>query len=104
MTEVRHFGHICWHVFLNTGKLFSLFKAAGRSLELDIFNKYIEAYRLSIYVRLGSVKSGGVLTVIAMHCGCRIFKMAMKVEKLPRLYALFFDRHSFFVRKFSTVP
>ena len=27
-----------------------------------------------------------------MHCGCRIFKVAAKVEKFPRLYALYFDR------------
>ena len=47
--------------------------------------------------------SGGVLTGIAMHCGCRIFKMAAKVEKFPRLYALYFDRHSSFLRKLSTI-
>ena len=47
--------------------------------------------------------SGGVRTGIAMHCGCRIFKMAAKVEKFPRLYALYFDRHSSFLRKLSTI-
>ena len=46
---------------------------------------------------------GGVRTGIAMHCGCRIFKMATKVEKLPRLYALYFDRHSSFLRTLSTI-
>ena len=30
----------------------------------------------------------GVRTGIAMHCGCRIFKMAAKVEKFRKLYAL----------------
>ena len=47
--------------------------------------------------------SGGVRTGIAMHCGCRIFKMAAKVEKFPWLYALYFDRHSSFLRKLSTI-
>ena len=47
--------------------------------------------------------AGGVRTGIAMHCGCRIFKMAAKVEKFPRLYALYFDRHSSFLRKLSTI-
>ena len=47
--------------------------------------------------------SGGVRTGIAMHCGCRIFKMAAKVEKFPRLYALYFERHSSFLRKLSTI-
>ena len=46
---------------------------------------------------------GGVCTVIAMHCGCRIFKMAAKVQKFPRLYALYFDRYSSFLRKLSTI-
>ena len=45
----------------------------------------------------------GVCIGIAMHCGCRIFKMAAKVEKFPRLYALYFDRHSSFLRKLSTI-
>ena len=40
---------------------------------------------------------------IAMHCGCRLFKMAAKVEKFPRLYALYFDRHGSFRRKLSTI-
>ena len=47
--------------------------------------------------------SGGVRTGIAMHCGCRIFKMAAKVEKFSWLYALYFDRHSSFLRKLSTI-
>ena len=33
------------------------------------------------------IQSGGVRTGIAMHCGCRIFKMAAKLEKFPRLCA-----------------
>ena len=33
--------------------------------------------------------AGGVRTTIAMHCGFKIFKMAAKVEKFRRLYALF---------------
>ena len=45
-------------------------------------------------------RSGGVRTGIAMYCGCRIFKMAVKVEKFPRLCALFFGRHSSFLRTF----
>ena len=35
--------------------------------------------------------AGGVRTTIAMHCGFKIFKMAAKVEKFRRLYALFFN-------------
>ena len=46
---------------------------------------------------------GGVRTGIAMHCGCRILKMAAKAEKFSRLYALYFDRHSSFLRKLSTI-
>ena len=40
-----------------------------------------------------AVWPGGVRTGIGMHCGCRILKMAAKVEKFRRLYALFFDSH-----------
>ena len=54
-------------------------------------------------IELDSVRPSGVRTGIAMHCGCRSFKMAAKVEKFPRLYALYFDRHSSFLRKLSTV-
>ena len=36
------------------------------------------------------MKPGGVRTTTAMHCGFKIFKMAAKVEKFRRLYALFF--------------
>ena len=43
-------------------------------------------------------KPGGVRTTIAMHCGCKIFKMAANVEKFRRLYALFFNRYSSFLR------
>ena len=52
---------------------------------------------------MNTCNPGGVRTGIAMHCGCRIFKMAAKVEIFPRLYALYFDRHSSFLRKLSTV-
>ena len=48
-------------------------------------------------------RSGGLRTRIAMYCGCRIFKMAAKVEKFPRLCALFFARHSSFLRTFSAI-
>ena len=41
---------------------------------------------------------GGVRTTTAMHCGFKIFKMAAKVEKFHRLYALFFNRYSSFLR------
>ena len=41
---------------------------------------------------------GGVRTATAMHCGFKIFKMAATVEKLRRLYALFFNRYSSFLR------
>ena len=61
-----------------------------------------ECNYLTHAISLG-LKAGGVRTGIAMHCGCRIFKMAAKVEKFPRLYALYFDRHSSFLRKLSTV-
>ena len=43
---------------------------------------------------------GGVRTTIAMHCGIKIFKMAAKVEKFRRLYALLFNRYSSFLRSF----
>ena len=40
-----------------------------------------------------------------MHCGFKIFKMAAKVKKFRRLYALFFNRctrgHKFTVHKYS---
>ena len=37
--------------------------------------------------------TGSVRTTKAMHCGFKIFKMAMKVEKFRWLYALFFNRY-----------
>ena len=41
---------------------------------------------------------------LGLRCNrCRIFKMAAKVEKFPRLYALYFDRNSCFLRKLSTI-
>ena len=49
------------------------------------------------------INPGSVRTGTAMHCGCKIFKVAAKVEKFPRLYALYFDRHSSFLRKLSTI-
>ena len=49
------------------------------------------------------VLSGGVRTTIAMHCGCKIFKMAAKVEKFRRLYALFFNRCISFLRSFFSI-
>ena len=49
------------------------------------------------------VESGGVRTTIAMHCGFKIFKMAAKVEKFRRLYALFFNRYSSFLRSFFSI-
>ena len=42
--------------------------------------------------------AGGVRTTTAMHCGFTIFKMAAKVETFRRLYALFFNRYSSFLR------
>ena len=72
--------------------------------QVDLLNSTsLITYWLPIYVRLGSMKLSGVLTVIAMHCRCRIFKMAAKIEKLPKLYVVFFDWYSSFLRKFSTV-
>ena len=53
-------------------------------------------YRLYRYVP--RQRAGGVRTTIAMHCGFNIFKMAAKVEKFRRLYALFFNRYSSFLR------
>ena len=47
--------------------------------------------------------SGGVRATIAMHCGFKIFKMAAKVEKFRRLYALFFNRYSSFLRSFFSI-
>ena len=52
-------------------------------------------------VTMHRVRTGGVRTTIAMHCGFKIFKMAAKVEKFRRLYALFFNRYSSFLRSFS---
>ena len=46
---------------------------------------------------------GGVRTTTAMHCGFKIFKMATKVEKSRRLYALFFNRYSSFLRQFFSI-
>ena len=46
---------------------------------------------------------GGVRTTIAMHCGCKIFKIAAEVEKFRRLYALFFNRYSSFLRSFFSI-
>ena len=48
-------------------------------------------------------KPGGVRTTIAMHCGFKIFKMAAKVEKFRRLYALFFNRYSPFLRSLFSI-
>ena len=53
--------------------------------------------------RLLTVCPGGVRTTIAMHCGCKIVKMAAKVEKFRGLYALFFNRYSSFLRSFFSV-
>ena len=43
--------------------------------------------------------------MIAIHCEFKIFKMAAKVKKFRRLYALFFNRytrgHKFTVHKYS---
>ena len=49
------------------------------------------------------VLSGGVRTTTAMHCGCKIFKMAVKVEKFLMLYALFFNRYISFLRSFFSI-
>ena len=49
------------------------------------------------------VLSGGVRTTIAMHCGCKIFKMAVKVEKFRMLYALFFNRYISFLGSFFSI-
>ena len=46
---------------------------------------------------------GGVRTTIAMHCGCKIFKIAAEVEKFRRLYALFLNRYSSFLRSFLSI-
>ena len=48
-------------------------------------------------------KPGSVRTTIAMHCGFKIFKMVAKVEKFRRLYALFFNRYSSFLRSFFSI-
>ena len=48
-------------------------------------------------------ESGGVRTTTAMHCGFKIFKMEAKVEKFRRLYALFFNRYSYFLRSFFSI-
>ena len=48
-------------------------------------------------------KPGGVRNTIAMHCRFKIFKMAAKVEKFRRLYALFFNRYSSFLRSFFSI-
>ena len=48
-------------------------------------------------------EAGGVRITIAMHCGCKIFKMAAKVEKFRRLYALFLNKYSSFVRSFFSI-
>ena len=42
---------------------------------------------------------GGVRTTIVMHCRCRIFK----VKKFGKLYALFFNRYSPFLRYFFSI-
>ena len=47
-----------------------------------------------------TLRPGGVRTTIAIHCGFKIFKMAAKVEKFRRLYALFFNRYNSFLRSF----
>ena len=46
---------------------------------------------------LGGDSPGGARTTTAMHCGFKIFKMAAKVQKFRRLYALFFNRYSSFL-------
>ena len=38
-----------------------------------------------------------------MHCGCKVYKMAAKVEKFRRLYALFFNRYSSFLKDVLSV-
>ena len=38
-----------------------------------------------------------------MHCGCKIFKMAAKVEKFRSLYALFLSRYSSVLRSFFSM-
>ena len=40
-------------------------------------------------VTMHRVRTGGVRTTIAMHCGFKIFKMAAKVEKFRRLMLYF---------------
>ena len=42
-------------------------------------------------------------SAITVHCGCKIFKMAARVEKFRRLHALFFNRHSYFLRSFFSI-
>ena len=48
-------------------------------------------------------KAGGVRTTTAMHCGFKIFKMVAKVAKFRRLYPLFFNRYSSFLRSFFSI-
>ena len=55
---------------------------------------------MSLIAVFFSLAPGGVRTTIAMHCGIKIFKMAAKVEKFRRLYALLFNRYSSFLRSF----
>ena len=57
----------------------------------------------SVPSRIDPIEAGGVRTTIAMHCGFKIFKMAAKVEKFRRLYALFFNRYSSFLRSFFSI-
>ena len=53
--------------------------------------------------RVTDYVAGGVRTTIAMHCGFKIFKMAAKVQKFRRLYALFFSGYSSFLRSFFSI-
>ena len=53
------------------------------------------------WVEYNADRPGGVRTTTAMHCGFKIFKMAAKVEKFRRLYALFFNRYSSFASDYE---
>ena len=57
--------------------------------KLSFTTRIIPKYSLEHFLSIcgGTLKiAGGVGTGIAMHCGYKIFKMAAKVEKFPRLY------------------
>ena len=115
------FINICTLISRGQGLLLLGVEGCGR-MSLTIFLKFaifdtvvmklgdLVSFHASLLISFGFLNeyppqagAGGVRTGIARHCGCRIFKVAAKVEKNPRLYALYFDRHCSFLRTLSTV-